>query len=49
MTRDQNLNYGHYMTAGHGCTSIVLLMGCQDKSAGHRKYFAWVFSGDFSA
>jgi hypothetical protein len=49
MTRDQILNYGHYMTVGHGCTSIVLLMGCQEKSAGHRKYFAWVFSSDFSA
>jgi hypothetical protein len=31
MTHDQILNYGHYMTVGHGCTSIALLMGCQEK------------------
>jgi hypothetical protein len=39
MTRDQVLNYGHYMTVGHDCTFIALFMGCQEKSEGHRKYF----------
>jgi hypothetical protein len=39
MTRNQILNYGHYMTVGHGCTSIALFMGCQEKSEDHRKYF----------
>jgi hypothetical protein len=39
MTNDQILNYGHYMTVGHGWTCIVLFMGCQEKSAGHWKIF----------
>ena len=38
MTRNQILNYGHYMTVGHGCTSIALFLGCQEKSEGLKKY-----------
>jgi hypothetical protein len=48
MTRDQILNYGHYMTIGHGCTFIALFMGCQEKLKVIWEYFACMFGSDFS-
>jgi hypothetical protein len=39
VTRDQILNYGQYMTAGHGITPISLFFRCQEKTGDSRKYF----------
>jgi hypothetical protein len=39
VTRDQILNFGQYMTAGHGDSPILLFFRCQEKSEGAQKYF----------
>ena len=39
ITRDQILNSGHYMTAGHDSTFSVLFMGCQEKSEDDQKNY----------
>ena len=47
MTLDQILNYGQYMTVGHGSVNIELFFGCQDNIHVWEDYFKASFN--FSA
>jgi len=47
VTRDQILNFGQYMTAGHDITPILLFFRCQEKSEVARKYFVAAVGSEF--